>query len=114
MDIRIIKEPISRATAKEIAAEFYGDMVKGAADIERRIIALGGEYHIDANNVLIGEGSKQEDIWGFNLYLDKAPEEWLEYTALINIRPASGNSEMYISDSAVREKLEAIVNKLIS
>lgn len=113
MDIRIIKEPISRVIAKEIAAEFYNDMVKGVVDIKREIVVLGGEYHVDANNVLIENGSKQEDIWGFNLYPDKKSGEWLEYTALINIRPAAGNLEMYISDPAIRGKVKSIVNRFI-
>lgn len=54
MNIRIIETPITRAEAKEIAKEFYIDMVKGVVDVEREIIALGGEWHIDANRASRG------------------------------------------------------------
>lgn len=46
MRIEIITEPITRAEAQEIAKEVYGDMVKGVADIEQGVIALGGKWHI--------------------------------------------------------------------
>ncbi|MDO8664960.1 MAG: DUF5674 family protein [Candidatus Liptonbacteria bacterium] len=64
MNIKIITAKISRAEAKEIAKEFYGDMVKGVVDIERELIAPGGEYHMDANMVLVNSGSEQKNVWG--------------------------------------------------
>ena len=66
MDIRIITAPITKTEALEIAKEFYVDMVKGVVDLEKEIIALGGEYHMDANNVLIEQGSSQPVLWGLN------------------------------------------------
>lgn len=113
MRIKIITEPITRAEAKEIAKEIYGDMVKGVADIERGIIALGGKWHMDANTELLEFGSKQNVVWGFNLYTDKEGEDRIEYVALINIRPTLGNRDMYIADSAVREKMRSIIERLI-
>lgn len=110
MDIRIIREPISRAIAKEIAAEFYGDMVKGVVDIERGIIALGGEYHIDANAKLIDDGSQQNNIWGFNFYPGDGE---IEYAALINIRPTRGNRVTEIQDGKLRAKMKEVIKKLI-
>src|SRR3989344_3756968 len=98
MRIEIITEPITRAKAKEIAKEIYGDMVKGVMDIERGIIALGGEYHMDANMTLVENGSRQENIWGFNLHTAKLREEWLEFTSLINIRPTQHNRGMLIEN----------------
>ncbi|MBI2047585.1 MAG: hypothetical protein HYT27_00440 [Parcubacteria group bacterium] len=110
MDIRIIKEPITHATAKEIAAEFYKDMVKGVVDIERKIIALGGEYHIDANMKLIADGSIQSDVWGFNFYSD---ENRIEYVSLINIRPQQNNRTIKIQDDELKKKMENIIRSLI-
>ena len=60
----IITENISQSELKELAKEFYVEMVKGVADIERGIIALGGEWHADANQVLIEDDSKQNNLWG--------------------------------------------------
>ena len=113
MRIVIITEPVARAAAKEIAKEFYGDMVKGAVDVEREIIALGGKWHMDANIKLTEAGSKQNAVWGFNLYPEEDGEGRIEYVALINIRPALGNRDMYIEDAAIREKMRRIIDKLI-
>ena len=71
MSIKIIGKKITESELREIAKDFYGDMVKGVVDIERGIIAMGGEYHMDANVMLIENGSKQQNIWGFNWYFDK-------------------------------------------
>jgi len=113
MIIRIVEKPITREEAKEIAKEFYGDMVKGVADIEREIIALGGKWHMDANTKVIEAGSSQTNVWGFNLYPDKEGEDRIEYIALINIRPAAGNRNMYIEDADIRENICEIINKLV-
>ena len=113
MRIEIITEPRTRAEAKEIAKEIYGRMVKGAADIERGIIALGGKWHMDANTKLTDSGSKQNSVWGFNFYPEKEGEERVEYVALINIRPGLGNRDMYIEDRAIREKIRTIIDRLI-
>ena len=39
----------------------------------------------DAEELLINEGSNQENIWGANLYPYKSGDERLEYTSLINL-----------------------------
>lgn len=109
MDIRIIRDKISREELKELAKEFYVEMVKGVADIERGIIALGGEWHIDANEVLMQDGSEQQNLWGFNVYLDKR----IEYHSLINIRPLQNNRTLEVQDENIRKKMFDIINTSI-
>ncbi len=113
MDIRIITKPISRDELREIAQEFYGEMLKGVVDVKKEIIAVGGEYHMDSNLLLIENGSNQPDIWGINIHLDKDKENWLEYRSLINIRPAQGNRAMELANETIRAKIKEIVNRLI-
>lgn len=113
MNIKIISQPIPKAEAIEIAKEFYIDMVKGVVDIEKEIIALGGEYHMDANLLLIDNGSKQNDVWGFNIYPKLKNEDWIKYTSLINIRPAMNNNDMEVGDKNIRDKMKGIIEKLI-
>ncbi len=108
-----MREPILLADVKKSAEAWHGDMVKAVADIERGIFALGGEWHMDANNVLIADGSEQKNLWGFNIYPASEGESSLEYISLVNIRPAQGNRGMAIADAAVREAVKAIVKKLI-
>lgn len=113
MIIKIVTEPITKAEALSIAQEFYGDMVKGVVDIEREVIALGGEYHMDANNVLIEKGSKQAEVWGFNIYPGLEGGDWIEYVSLINIRPQIGNRSMVVEDKKIRDIMRNIIEKLV-
>jgi len=113
MEIKIIKEKITKGELVKTAKESFGEMVKGAVDIERRVIALGGELHIDTNERLIKDGSSQQNIWGINIYPNNPRDEWIEFNSLINIKPALGNRSADIKDENVREKIKEIVNELI-
>jgi hypothetical protein len=115
MRIEIVRDQISLDQLREIAKEFYGFMIKGVVDIEEEIAAFGGEYHMDANLFLIDKGSKQPNIWGFNVYFHKkkGEEGWLEYTSLINIRPTEGNVTMEIADPLLKNKINSILQKII-
>ena|SRR3989344_4385835 len=114
MNIKIIDKKISEAELLKVAEEFYVSMIKGVVDIEREILALGGEYHMDANNVLIADGSKQQNIWGFNWYFGKSGDERIEYVSLINIRPAQGNRTMEVQDETLRDKMKSIILRYLS
>ncbi|MEI6346171.1 MAG: DUF5674 family protein [bacterium] len=98
MNIKVITDSISLNELKELAKEYYITMIKGVVDIEKEIVAFGGEYHMDANVVLLEKGHQQGDIWGFNVVFDLDSEDWIEYTSLINIRPLKGNRSMEITD----------------
>ncbi|MDO8518356.1 MAG: DUF5674 family protein [bacterium] len=113
MDIRIIENTIPVAELQEIAKEFYSPMLKGAVDVEKEIVAFGGEYHMDANNLLIEQGSEQKNIWGFNIYVDNPRDSWIEYTALINIRPVNKNPDMEIEDADLRARMKEIIESKI-
>lgn len=114
MDIKIIDKKISDAELREIARDFYGDIIKGVVDVRREILAMGGEYHMDANNVLIENGSKQEDIWGFNWYFDRQGDEKIEYISLINIRPKQNNRTMEVEDETLRGRIKKVILKHLS
>jgi len=114
MNIKILRnKKVTKRELEDLAKEFYVEMVKGVADIERGIIALGGEWHMDANQVLIEDGSNQENLWGFNIYLNKSKKEMLEYNSLINIRPRQGNRNMEVESEEIRNKIFNIVNNLV-
>ncbi|OGF58968.1 hypothetical protein A3B05_03160 [Candidatus Giovannonibacteria bacterium RIFCSPLOWO2_01_FULL_43_160] len=112
--MKIIDKKITEPELREIAKDFYGEMVKGVVDIEREIIVMGGEYHMDANVILMENGSKQQDVWGFNWYFDKTGDERIEYVSLINIRPAQSNRTMEVQNVSLRNKMKAIILKYLS
>lgn len=114
MNIRIIKNPISRAELKNIAKESFGDLVKAVVDIGQEIMALGGELHIDEEVLLIEqEHSKQENVWGVNLYPGNTGEGFIEFDSMINLKPAFGNRSRGIDAPKTREKVIAVISKLV-
>ena len=111
--MEIITEKISKEELRKIADEDYGFYVKAVVDIENEIIAVGGEMHSDEESLLLDNGSKQKDLWGINIYVDKPVEERVEFDSVINIRPSSGNMSRSVEDSAIRSRITEIVNILI-
>ena len=112
-EIRIVNEHITITELKKIAEERFGDMVKGVVDVEKNIMALGGEMHADEEARLLENGSLQENLWGINLYPDEKAERFIEFDSMINIRPRQGNRSRDVLDPIVREKIAKIVKKLI-
>jgi len=106
MKIRIIRQ---RATEKEIREMLveHETYIKLAIDVERSILAGGGEYHADCEEALLEDGSRQENIWGADWYLESKK---VEFVALINIRPRQGNRGMEIEDPKLRAKIETTYN----
>ena len=113
MEILVVREPIAAQVLKPLADAWYGTLIKGVADLGRGVIALGGEWHMDANIVLIADGSDQVDVWGFNMYPDETGDNAIEYISLINIRPAQGNKTMELLDEQLRGQLHALVSRLV-
>ena len=109
MEILIIRGPINRETLEALALAWHITLVKGVADIKLGTVALGGEWHIDANNKLIEEGSEQKNLWGFNLYPKETGDVAIEYNSLINIRPLQGNRSMEIMSEETRKAVRKTV-----
>lgn len=81
-------------------------MVKGVVDVEKGLLALEADMYADLEKVLLEQGSKQEDLWGINLYPDLFGEDdFLEFDSMINIRPGQGNRSRGVEDSALRQQI---------
>ncbi|MFH1178163.1 MAG: DUF5674 family protein [bacterium] len=113
MDILIVHKPVDKETLDALAKEWHQMLVKGVADISLGTVALGGEWHIDANNKLIEEGSEQKNLWGFNIYPKEKGDAAIEYNSLINIRPAQGNRSMEIVSEEIRKAVHKTVSMAI-
>ena len=113
MNIRVVRDSISRDELTEIAKQQFGDMVKAVVDVERGIMAIGGELHSDEEAMLLDQGSAQRHLWGTNLYPDKPLGEWIEFDSMINVRPSGGNRSRYVESSEMREAVTRIVNRLV-
>ncbi|HEU4333878.1 MAG TPA: DUF5674 family protein [Candidatus Eisenbacteria bacterium] len=112
-EIVLLTEPIDPETLARLVRDGFGDMVKFVADLERGVVAAGGDLHADAEELLLGQGSTQKDLWGANYYPGRPREECVEFTSLINIRPSQGNPSMEITDSSTRARVRELAYKLI-
>lgn len=113
MNIKIIKEKITPAELKKICDAWFDEMAKIVVDLEQEKIAIGGELHADAEELMIEGGSKQENLWGANVYPFNKPANRIEFTALINIRPRQNNPSMEILDENIKDKIKDLVEKYV-
>ena len=109
----LISEPVSRKELREVGEELFGDMVKAVVDIERQLMVVGAELHADEEAFLLERESRQENLWGINLYTEQTGAEMIEFDSMINLRPRQNNRSRGVEDEAVRERIINIVNKLV-
>lgn len=112
-DIVIVRERIDSDLLRSLAKRHFVDMVKYVVDVERQVIAVGGGLHADAEAVLLEDGSRQQDLWGANYYPTRDESSCIEFTSLINIRPAQDNRSMELQDASLREKVRVLTHHLL-
>lgn len=113
-DLIVVREAVSVDDLRKLAEQRYGDMVKAVVDIERNIMAVGGEMHADEEQVLLDDGSAQDNLWGINLYHGQYPQEnWIEFDSMINIRPRQLNRSRGVEDPLIQGKIHEVVRRLV-
>jgi hypothetical protein len=112
-DIVLVDRRLDPAELARLTNLLFGDMVKYVVDIERGVAAVGGELHADAEQLLLQAGSRQVDLWGANYFPGTGRDDCIQYTSLINIRPAQGNRTMEIQDPLLRERVREITFSLL-
>ena len=112
-DIIVVTSRIDPQELVRQTLAFFEDMVKYVVDVERGVAAVGGELHADAEEILLAEGSRQTDLWGANYYPGRGVDDCIEYTSLINIRPAQGNPSMLVEDGEIRSRIRELTSALI-
>ena len=111
--MQILERPVSREELKAIAHNTFGDMVKCVADIRRGLLAIDADLHADLEALLLQNGAAQEDLWGFNLWVEEEGEDFIEFDSLINIRSWQNNPSRDVLNPDVRNSIKAIVAKQI-
>jgi hypothetical protein len=114
-DLQIVRTPVTLANLEAMAERMFGNLVKAVVDVERGIMAVGGEMHADEEALLLGEGSPQASLWGINLYpADFGSPRFVEFDSVINIRPRQGNRTRSVDDAAARAAIAAVVDRLVT
>ena len=101
-----------KATAQQVQEmlEKYSDMIKIVVDIRRAILAGGSEMHYECEELLLDNGSEQDDLWGANWF---SSDQHIDFESLINIRPRLGNRNMIIQNAEIRQKVEIVTNRFL-
>jgi hypothetical protein len=113
MRTEVVDKAVSLVYLRQLAETGFGNLVKAVVDVERRLMAVGGELHADEEAVLLEQGSDQYHLWGINIYPDLPKDERVEFDSMINIRPARGNRSRGVDDPATRESILRIVEDLV-
>ena len=112
--MELVESKISIKELKEMASKMFGNLVKAVVDVEERILVVDAELHSDQEAYLLQLGSKQENLWGINIYPELKKEERVEFDSMINLRPSQGNSSRSVEDEDIQKIILDIVNSKIA
>ena len=99
---------------REMASKSYYGLVKAVVDVEKQVMMIDAALHSDQEEELLKSGSKQDNLWGINLYPDKyGLDEFIEFDSMINLRPSQGNVSRGVDNPKIREKIRRVVNELV-
>ena len=92
------------------AGEDLDGYVKFVVDLEKGIMTVGGERHVQGEELLLQNGSEQKNLWGGGIDLETGG---MDFDSMINIRPNEGNPSREVLSVEIRKKMEEIVRKFI-
>jgi hypothetical protein len=113
--MEIIKTKMSVDDLRTMAGKMFGNLVKAVVDVNQSIIAVDAELHADEEAFLLEYGSRQQDLWGINLYpdMDRNGPDFIEFDSMINLRPSQNNRSRGIDDPAIRKRIVEVVSEWI-
>ena len=105
----IIREKATKEELNKLSRHFDG-YIKVVVDIDKKILAGGGDRHFDDEQDLLADGSFQKNLWGGGF--DTKTNE-IDYNSVINLRPSQNNPSRDILSMEIRKQFDDIVNKLL-
>ena len=99
----------------KLTKNMYGNLVKVVVDLDKEIIVVDAEMHVDEEQFLLEKGSIQESLWGINLYPAKFDtDQFVEFDSLINIRPRQNNMSRSVEDTVIQAEILSLVKNIIT
>lgn len=111
--MKIVNDTLLLQELKQMAAGGFGNLVKAVVDVDRGLIAIDAELHSDLEALLLEDRSRQESLWGINLYPEMKGDDFIEFDSMINMRPSHGNRSRGVDDEVTRKKIIKIVSARI-
>ena len=111
--MKTVENKISIKELKDMSSKMFHNLVKAVVDVQKEILVVDAELHSDEEAYLLQLGSKQENLWGINIYPDLDKEERIEFDSMINLRPSQGNNSRGVEDESIQKRIIDIVNSKI-
>lgn len=111
--MKLVDKNISIKELQEMSSRVFGQLVKVVVDIDREVMVVDGVLHADEEQYLLTHGSKQDDLWGCNIYPYLTGDDFIEFDSMINLRPRLNNLSTDIENEEIRRKITTIVQKLV-
>lgn len=105
----IIREKANEETLKKIAEDLDG-YVKVVVDLKRKILTAGGKLHVDGEQLMLEDGSKQADLWGGGIDFETRE---IDFDSMINLRPSQKNTSREVLNQDIRKQMELIIRSLL-
>lgn len=112
--MEFIDKKISLQDLSKMSEKMFNKLVKAVVDIEQGVMVLDAPLHADQEFFLLENGSKQEDLWGINIYPDNVgQDDFIEFDSMINIRPGQGNRSRIIENVKIQAIIKKIVHQMV-
>ena len=106
---------ISVRELQNLAESMYGDIVKAVVDIDKKIMVIDAEMHVDEEQYLLENGSLQNSLWGINIPTEKyGTNDFIEFDSMINIRPRQQNMSRNVENLNIQNQIIEIVNGIVT
>jgi hypothetical protein len=113
--MKTVDTTISIPELSSMAEKMYGNLIKAVVDLQKGILVVDAEMHADEEQYLLDSGSKQNDLWGINLYPSKfGTDDFIEFDSMINIRPRQQNMSRGVEDPKIRKLIIELIDKKIT
>lgn len=97
-------EPFTKEEIEKTKEQFES-YIKTVIDIDKKICSAGADRHFESEKILLGQGSKQADIWGGGIDVESQD---IDFNSFINIRPGQNNKSNEIQDENIRKQYEKL------
>ncbi len=108
--ILILSEKPDKDQLDEVT-KIYPGYTKVVVDLRRNVLAAGGEYHIDCEQVLLADGSIQVDLWGGGFRFESKE---VDFMALTNYKANINHFSYEVTQAEIREQIEKMVRRIFN
>ena len=111
--MKILQSPLTKNQLLKSEIVFDGPMIKAVVDVDKKILGIDANMHADIEQLMLSNGSKQESLWGINLYPEDPDADFIEFDSMINIRPRQNNRSRDVEDQKVRDLIIEVVKQWV-